>query len=177
MSAVSRRQLLEESLPMWYDEAADLLPPGSATVTTDPAGPSSLDTPNKNPHELALLFVVLCLGSLYDDALPCGPDNDEAKTYFELTKVALNLEPVMESTPSVATVQTLTIMCMYYGSCGGENSIECAWNAVSIAAKLAQSVSKLDSISFTKLGPQVCFTRSVCVSVSEILCGDELIRA
>jgi len=151
MSAVSRRQLLEESLPMWYDEAADLLPPVSVTVTTDPAGSVSLRSPNKTPHELALLFAVLCIGSLYDDTLPCGPENDEAKVYFELTKAALNLEPVMESTPSVATVQTLIIMCMYYGPCGGENSIECAWNAVSIAAKLAQSVSELVFLSFTNL--------------------------
>ena len=139
MSAVPKRQLLEVCLPMWYDEAADLFPSTSATTTTDPANPAS-ESSNKNPHELALFFIVLCIGALYDDALPYGPDNEEAKVYFELTKAALNLEPVMESAPSVSTVQTLTVVCMYYGMCGGDNSIECAWNTLSIAAKLAQSV-------------------------------------
>ncbi|KAL4076862.1 fungal-specific transcription factor domain-containing protein [Scleroderma yunnanense] len=141
LNAMTKQQLLEVSLPMWYDEAADLIPPGSvATATVS----GSLDSPNKNPHELALLFIMLCVGALHDDTLPSGPDNEEAKVYFELTKAALNLEPVMESTPSVASVQTLTIMAVYYGMCGKENSIECTWNALSVAAKLAQSIVDRD---------------------------------
>jgi hypothetical protein len=73
--------------------------------------------------------------------LPAAPDNPDAEQYFELTRAALSLEPVLERPPSVATVQTLSLMAIYQGMCSGENSIEATWALMGMATKLAQSVS------------------------------------
>jgi Fungal specific transcription factor domain len=87
-----------------------------------------------------LLFVIFCFGSLTDMALPSAPDNPEAEQYYQLTKAALTLEPVLERPPSVATVQALALMAIYEGLCSGENSIESTWALMGLATKLAQSV-------------------------------------
>jgi len=154
--AVTRRQLEDELLPMWYDEAPRPMIPsmpgglsshsGTLTGTSQgngehcsPASPS----PKGNAHELALLFVILCFGSLTDMAMPSAPDNPEADHYYQLTKACLTIEPVLERAPSVATVQTLSLMAIYEGICSKENSIETTWALFGMATKLAQSVSTL----------------------------------
>ena len=73
-------------------------------------------------------------------ALPPAPDNLEAGHYYQLTKAALALEPVLERPPSLATVQALALMAIYEGMCSGENSIESTWALMGLATKLAQSV-------------------------------------
>ncbi|KAH7882993.1 hypothetical protein F5I97DRAFT_1815347 [Phlebopus sp. FC_14] len=136
--AVTKRQLLEECLPLWYAEAADLVPPGSVAPSTE----TNANEASRNPHELALLFVIFCFGALTDPTLPPAPDNDEANMYSKLTRAALNLEPVLDRPPSVATVQTLALLAIYQGLCSGENSIESTWAIFGLATKLAQSVNR-----------------------------------
>ncbi|TFK67651.1 hypothetical protein BDN72DRAFT_90025 [Pluteus cervinus] len=126
--AVARRQLHEEVLPIWYDEAPR------------PSGPSSVNSSKKGAHELALLFAIFCFGALTDVALPPAPGNVEAERYYQLTKAALGIEPVLERPPSVSTVQALSLMAIYEGLAGGENSIEGTWALMGLATKLAQSV-------------------------------------
>jgi hypothetical protein len=121
-------------LPSWYSEAPTHIP-----GISPPSQPQAKGT----AHELALLFVIFCFGSLTDMALPPAPDNPEAEHYYQLTKAALGLEPVLERPPSVATVQALSLMGIYEGLCSGENSIESTWALMGLATKLAQSVSCL----------------------------------
>ncbi|KIK97941.1 hypothetical protein PAXRUDRAFT_9870 [Paxillus rubicundulus Ve08.2h10] len=135
--AVTKRQLLEECLPLWYTEASDLILPGSVAPPTEANAP---EAPTKTAHELALLFVIFCFGALTDDTLPAAPDNEEADIYFKLARAALNLEPVLDRPPSVSTVQTLALLAIYQGLCSGENSIESTWGIFGLATKLAQSI-------------------------------------
>jgi hypothetical protein len=139
--AVTKKQLLEECLPLWYSEASDLLPPGSVAppIQENPSG-GSTQPQGKTSHDLALLFVIFCFGALTDNSLPAAPDNEEANMYCYLTRAALNLEPVLDRPPSVATVQTIALLAIYQGMTSGENSIECTWGTFGLATKLAQSV-------------------------------------
>ncbi|KAG2095698.1 uncharacterized protein F5147DRAFT_755065 [Suillus discolor] len=136
--AVTKRQLMEENLPLWYAEASDLIHLGSVA----PSVASGNDALSKGPHELALMFVIFCFGALTDHRLPPAPDNEEADMYFKLTRAALNLEPVLDRPPSVATIQTLALLAIYQGLCSGENSIESTWGIFGLATKLAQSVNR-----------------------------------
>ena len=115
--AVTRRQIEEEILPLWYEEAATLMPspqqqqlqsgPGAQTRASNspPSNTSSPSTPATpatqlkyrprvgNSHDLALLFMILCFGSLTDTNLPSPPDNIPAERFYQLTKVSLSMDP------------------------------------------------------------------------------------
>lgn len=148
--AVTKRQLHEEVLPLWYQEAPKPTS-GSTSPSQSLVSPlsSEISPPNVSPakggaHELALLFVIFCFGALTDISLPPAPDNPDANQYFQLTKAALTLEGVLDRPPSVSTVQTLALMAIYEGLCSGENSIESTWALMGLSTKLAQSVSLVD---------------------------------
>jgi hypothetical protein len=79
--AVTKRQLLEEMLPSWYEEAPRPSQPSGQQLT-------------KGAHELALLFVILCFGALTDMNLPAAPDNPLAEEYYNLTKVTFVIDSV-----------------------------------------------------------------------------------
>ena len=89
--------------------------PGRSHLRCPPSNPLSFSTSKRSflLTSLALLFVVFCFGALTDPNLPPAPLNKEATTYYELTRAALNLEPVLDRAPSVATVQTLSLMGIY----------------------------------------------------------------
>ena len=57
--------------------------------------------------------MVFCFGALTDPILPPAPYNVEAEQYFQLTRAAMNVEPVIDRPPSVVTVQTLSLMGIY----------------------------------------------------------------
>lgn len=156
--AVTRRQLEEELLPTWYKEAPrptnPATPGGLPASAASPAasvssnGHSDHHAPSSpiskgNAHDLALLFVIFCFGSLTDMAMPPAPENPEAEHYYQITKACLTIEPVLERPPSVSTVQTLSLMAIYEGLSAKENSIESTWALFGMATKLAQSVSFL----------------------------------
>ncbi|KAI0696344.1 hypothetical protein BC835DRAFT_1272113 [Cytidiella melzeri] len=154
--AIKRRQLVEELLPMFYAEAQtgtlhavdtppSLQNPPASLATSASAfalGASQSAGNTGTAHDLALLFVVFCFGALTDPVLPPAPHNKEASTYYELTRAALNIEPVLDRAPSVATVQTLSLMGIYQGLVAGENSIESTWALMGLSCKLAQSVNR-----------------------------------
>lgn len=104
-------------------------------------------------HDLALLFVIFCFGALTDMELPAAPDNVDAEQFYQLTKASLTLEPILERPPSVATVQTLSLMAIYEGLCSGENSIESTWTLMGLATKLAQSIGLHRDSARWKLSP------------------------
>jgi hypothetical protein len=126
--AVKERQLQEELLPLFYGEADARSPHAAGTLAA------------ATPHDLALLFVILCYGSLVDESLPPAPENAEAERFYLLTRAALALDPVTDQSPSVSTVQALSLMAIYQGLVANENSIESTWILFGMATKLAQSV-------------------------------------
>ncbi|KIY49731.1 hypothetical protein FISHEDRAFT_7362, partial [Fistulina hepatica ATCC 64428] len=141
--AVTKQQLHEELLPMWYAEAAPLAPatPPDNHVTRMPSNGAATS------HDLALLFMVLCFGSFTDLNLTAAGEGVDCERYYKLSKAALGLEPLLERVPSVATVQTLALMGIYEGLRGGDNSIEGTWLLMGLATKMAQSVDR-DSARF-----------------------------
>jgi hypothetical protein len=102
-------------LPLWYTEAAALAsspsqqqkqassspgatsPPSNASSSPSintSSGQSKLSHPRTgNSHDLALLFLIFCFGSLTDTNLPSPPDNIPAERFYQLTKVSLCLDP------------------------------------------------------------------------------------
>ncbi|KAJ3882231.1 fungal-specific transcription factor domain-containing protein [Lentinula edodes] len=104
-------------------------------------------------HDLALLFMVFCFGALTDVNLPAAPDNMQSERYYDLTKVGLNLEGLLDRPPSVATVQALSLMGIYEGMRSGENSIESTWALMGMATKLAQSIGLHRDCARWKLPP------------------------
>ncbi|TBU21266.1 hypothetical protein BD311DRAFT_812472 [Dichomitus squalens] len=116
--AVTQRQLYEEVFPLFYEEAQEELHNlrgGRLGASPDAFNlpQTGAATPHASSHELALMFVVFCFGALTDATLPPAPHNREAERYYQLTKAALSLEPVLDRPPSVATVQVLSLMGIY----------------------------------------------------------------
>ncbi|EED77733.1 predicted protein [Postia placenta Mad-698-R] len=119
--AVTRRQLVEEVLPLFYAEAVEYRAhagaSGSGSIEAGALSSSAAAfdlqrAPNSGTgtaHDLALLFVTFCFGALTDVELPPAPHNSEAEQYFQLTRAALNAEPLLERPPSVVTVQTMAV--------------------------------------------------------------------
>ncbi|KAK7689316.1 hypothetical protein QCA50_007107 [Cerrena zonata] len=75
-----------------------------------------------------------------DPGLPAAPHNTEASQYFDITKAALNLVPILDENPSVSTVQALSLMGIYQGMAVDENSIEITWVYMGLSCRLAQTV-------------------------------------
>ncbi|KAI0658141.1 fungal-specific transcription factor domain-containing protein [Cubamyces menziesii] len=150
--AVTERQLNEEVLPLFYEEAADEVRAKiHMGATAGSSGPGKLgtsveafhlSTANTQPtaHDLALIFVVFCFGALTDPAMPPAPHNEEATRYYQLTRASLSLEPVLDRSPSMTTVQTLSLMGIYQGLVADEHSIETTWALMGLSSKLAQSI-------------------------------------
>ncbi|KAJ3500770.1 hypothetical protein NLJ89_g9642 [Agrocybe chaxingu] len=169
--AVTGRQLETEIIPLWYEESAH----ASSTATPPAGGLASSSSGSQDgaksarrtgtSHDLALLFVVFCFGALTDTNLPAAPDNAPAERFYQLTKASLTLDPgvgidakssrngVLERPPSVATVQTLSLMAIYEGLCSGENSIESTWALMGLACKLSQSIGLHRDCARWKLTP------------------------
>ncbi|KAI0783269.1 fungal-specific transcription factor domain-containing protein [Abortiporus biennis] len=178
--AITRRQLVEEALPMFYTEAAAAagmtssanvdtgihqvnsaqVSPGSSggiassTVAFNlQPGSTSASSHTASAHDLGLIFVVFCFGALTDPDLPAAPHNMEASRYYQLTRAALALEPVLDRPPSVVTVQTLSLMAIYQGLVADENSIESTWALMGLSSRLAQSIGLHRDCSRWKLSP------------------------
>ncbi|KAI1786226.1 fungal-specific transcription factor domain-containing protein [Ganoderma leucocontextum] len=143
--AVTQRQLFEEVFPLFYEDARmerrDGGVHGQFGVSAEAFSlqQTGIGLPHASSHELALMFVVFCFGALTDPDLPPAPHNEEAARYYQLTRAALSLEPVMDRPPSVATVQVLSLMGIYMGMVADDRSIECTWSLMGLASKLAQS--------------------------------------
>ena len=114
--AVTQRQLFEEIFPLFYEQARTDLARGQFGASAEAFNlqqAAGAGLPHASSHELALMFVVFCFGALTDPELPPAPHNEEAARYYQLTRAALSLEPVMDRPPSVATVQVLSLMGIY----------------------------------------------------------------
>jgi hypothetical protein len=126
--SVTRHQLINEMLPSIYGKRL--------------AYPS--DDYYNGPHDLALLFSILALGSVLDVTLSTQVAESEGEHYNQLALAALCTQPVLEK-PSLVTIQTLHIASIYHAmlgndASGGESSMEFTWSLVNLAAHLAQTV-------------------------------------
>ncbi|TRM66904.1 fungal-specific transcription factor domain-containing protein [Schizophyllum amplum] len=148
---VTQRQVQEEIIPLWFPESDVPHPPAmnNDATPTSPGGSS----PRENSHELAMVFMVLCFGALTDLDLPPAPDNPDAEQFYSLAKAAIGLEPLLDRSPSISTVQTLAMMGIYEGLRNKDNGIEATWMLMGMACKMAQSIGlHRDSARF-KLPP------------------------
>ncbi|KAH8093725.1 fungal-specific transcription factor domain-containing protein [Cristinia sonorae] len=85
-------------------------------------------------HRLAVVFMVLALGTLVDLDRP--PLSTEASQYYQLGRTALSLDSILEC-QSIPAIQALLLMChyMFWGFIDGPR-----WALMGLAVKLAQSV-------------------------------------
>ncbi|KAG2366345.1 hypothetical protein BDR07DRAFT_1449403 [Suillus spraguei] len=114
---VSRQQIVDHLIPLIYRP-----------------GLKPLERPCYSPHDLALLFSVLAVGALVDPALP--QYNAEARHYHRLARAALCLQSVFLER-SMATLQALHLMSVYYGMSGIESNAELCYSFLNLAAQAA----------------------------------------
>jgi len=98
--AVTEKQIEEEVMPMWYEK--DLSSDNASSL------PGTIISKQRTgtSHDLALLFMLFCFGSLTDMNLPAPPDNPMSDKFYQLTKVALTLDP----NASAGTFQNLIVV-------------------------------------------------------------------
>ncbi|KAF9467158.1 hypothetical protein BDZ94DRAFT_1305645 [Collybia nuda] len=127
---VSRQQLVNELIPVVYKQI---------NVTY-------------GPHDLALMLIVLGIGSLVD--LNLQPYNLEAQHYYRLARATLSLQPVLGE-QSVVTIkvanppllnhehrvdagrQVLHLMSIYNGMSGKESNLEQSYALLDLASQVA----------------------------------------
>ncbi|KAF8653676.1 hypothetical protein AX16_003827 [Volvariella volvacea WC 439] len=113
---VSRQQVVGELIPAIYQKEKAI-----------PYG----------PHDLALLLIVLGIGSLVD--LTLQPYNLEAQHYYRLARAALTLQPVLTE-QSVVTIKVLHLMSIYNGMSGKESNLEQSYAFLDFAGQVAVRV-------------------------------------
>ncbi|KAJ3716438.1 hypothetical protein C8R42DRAFT_678428 [Lentinula raphanica] len=111
---VSRQLLISELIPAIYE--------GTALY---------------GPHDLALLFSVLAIGVLVD--INVEPYHLESQHFYQLSKAALVLQPVMTES-SVVTIKVLHLLSIYNGLSGQESNLEQSYALVNLAGKVATQV-------------------------------------
>ncbi|KAK0229406.1 fungal-specific transcription factor domain-containing protein [Armillaria nabsnona] len=102
---------------------------------------SSSDEDYTGPHDLALLFVVLAIGSLVDG----DRGAEQAARFHQVSKAAICLQSVLEK-PSIVTVQCLHLMSIYNAMNGGDaangTTMETTWSLTHLAVHLAHTVNR-----------------------------------
>ncbi|KAI0629186.1 fungal-specific transcription factor domain-containing protein [Trametes polyzona] len=89
-------------------------------------------------HQLALLYMVLAIGSLMDTSRPAY--NVEAEKYHQLARAALFQSPIFEE-PTLLAVQSLYLMAFYlFLSERHGNGVGSRWAFMGLAVKLGVSV-------------------------------------
>lgn len=118
-----------------------------------PSPASGEEQARSGPHDLALLFIVLAIGTLLSSPPSSSPSNAatananaQGEHYHQISRAALALQPVLEK-PSIVTIQALHLLSIYNGMSGSdlnsETSMEMTWSLVTLAAHLSQTVSYL----------------------------------
>ncbi|KAJ7257895.1 fungal-specific transcription factor domain-containing protein [Mycena haematopus] len=87
-----------------------------------------------NSHCLAVLYMVLAVGTLVDLQMPAH--SPEATEYYQLGRAALAIDSVLEE-PSIPGIQALVLMChyMFWADIEGPR-----WVVMGLVVKLAHSV-------------------------------------
>ncbi|KAF4612588.1 hypothetical protein D9613_012706 [Agrocybe pediades] len=133
---VTRMQLIDEMLPAIYHRQGPTPPP-------HPSSSSDFDSSEQEdysgPHDLALLFMVLAIGSL----VGADPSDVWGEHFHQVGRAAVSLQPVLEK-PSIVTIQTLHLMSIYNAMSGSDlrsdTSMEMTWSLITLAAHLSQTI-------------------------------------
>ncbi|KNZ81115.1 hypothetical protein J132_03107 [Termitomyces sp. J132] len=112
---VTRRQVIKELIPAIYKQTRV----------------------SYGPHDLALLLIVLGIGTLVDLNLP--PYSLEAQHYYRLSQSAVALQPVLRE-QSVVTIKVLHLMSIYNGMSGKESNLELSYALLDLASQVAVRV-------------------------------------
>ncbi|KAJ6485930.1 fungal-specific transcription factor domain-containing protein [Mycena sanguinolenta] len=104
-------------------------------------------------HCLAVLYMVLALGTLVDLDMP--PHSPEATEYYQLSRAALAIDSVLE-VPSIAGIQALVLMChyMFWADIEGPR-----WVLMGLVVKLAHSVGLHRDSNLWNLDPDETYRR------------------
>ena len=141
---VTRAQLLDEMLPVVYRKRS------ASTCCPEPSLPNMLmggEEDHSGPHDLALVFIILAIGSLLQ------PESPEVlgEHFYQLSRAAVSLQPVLEK-PSVVTIQVLQLTSVYNAMGGtdsrSDTSMEVTWSLTTLAAHLSQTVCDVRSHCF-----------------------------
>jgi hypothetical protein len=92
-------------------------------------------------HQLAVVYGVLALGALVDLTLP--PYNVESYHYFDLCRAGLSMLSVFDN-PSVAAVQALVLVSVFYSHGGPKFSMDGAWSVISLASNICRNVCRFN---------------------------------
>ncbi|KAF7370821.1 putative transcriptional regulatory protein C1F7.11c [Mycena sanguinolenta] len=108
-------------------------------------------------HCLAVLYMVLALGTLVDlDMPPHSPEaNAQATEYYQLSRAALAIDSVLEE-PTIAGIQALVLMChyMFWADIEGPR-----WVLMGLVVKLAHSVGLHRDSNLWNLDPGETYRR------------------
>ncbi|KAJ6573406.1 hypothetical protein DFH09DRAFT_1277047 [Mycena vulgaris] len=115
--------------PIMRDELVELL----AQVYSSFSAPD----PACSVHQVAVLYGVFALGALVDLTLPRY--NVESEYYFDLCRAALSVRSVFDD-PTVATIQALVLVSVFYAHGGPKFSMESAWSLISVASNICQNM-------------------------------------
>lgn len=99
--------------------------------------PANLESISLTAHQLAVIFLVLALGSSMDVAKEL--DSDEADWYFQAGKAALSLNGI-EDSPELATVQALHLLAAYHLRQTRRCDMDIAISLTSLAVKRGESI-------------------------------------
>ncbi|KAF7342798.1 putative transcriptional regulatory protein C1F7.11c [Mycena sanguinolenta] len=107
-------------------------------------------------HCLAVLYMVLALGTLVDLDMPPYP---QATKYYQLSRAALAIDSVLEE-PSIAGIQALALMCHYmlWADIKGPR-----WVLMGLVTKLVHSVGLHRDGNLWNLDPSETFRRRCLV--------------
>ncbi|OCH93710.1 hypothetical protein OBBRIDRAFT_790061 [Obba rivulosa] len=118
-------------------------------------GPTEIppDQDSMASHRLAVMYLVLALGTLLDLDKPSF--SPEATRYYQLGRAALSLDSVLES-QSIPAIQALILMChfMFFSFVEGPR-----WALMGLAVKLAQSLGLHRDSGKWNLKPEETFRR------------------
>ncbi|KAK1236167.1 hypothetical protein PQX77_000576 [Marasmius sp. AFHP31] len=116
---VMRDELIEDILtPVYAYIEFFIHRPGLSLAVEDEA------IPPVSPHRLAVLFLVLGIGTLLDSSIP--PYSIEAQDFLDLGKACLSLDSILESS-ELATLQALSLMGYFLSQGGPGYSPEAPW--------------------------------------------------
>lgn len=133
---LQREEMIEDILTPIYEAKQERENPLQRAVksTTTPV----------SPHRISVLYSILALGGLSDMTLPAF--NEEGERYHHCARAALALRSIFDS-PMVETVQAILFLAFYCGNFAPRYKRDSVWMLVSLASKVAQSVSECNRYS------------------------------
>ncbi|KAJ7132086.1 fungal-specific transcription factor domain-containing protein [Mycena epipterygia] len=139
VNLLPRTSVAERMCQIYYRQAAWMYTPINESdfyesIFRPMYDPNGSSYESVSSHKLAVLYMVLALGTLVDLNMPAH--SAEARQYYELSRAALAIDSVLEE-PSIAGIQALVLMChyMFWADIEGPR-----WVLMGLVVKLAHSI-------------------------------------